>query len=336
VQSTRHDPNLAALHASAGLPGHVLDVVVLSSDPGVLATLRESAGPEHAIWHAPSADNAVDLLVGGRCSILIADLGALRGDAAALLDQLHAQFPELILMATGRRDEEHCVAMLVSDGRIYRFLHKPVSPARASLFLQAATRRYGELRNVEPIGMTTGKMVVARPNVPLIATGIVALLAAVAVVAYWQVRRNESEPVARPRAVGTLTQQEQIADYLARGQMAIVTDRLDEPRGNNAVEYFRAVLALQPDNAEAQAGLLRVGTALEARVVAALQAHNPAQGATALMALQRAVPDYPRLDSLRDELLALSRSRRTAISVAPSPTAAPARAAEAPKPKATQ
>src|SRR5262245_62207717 len=109
--------------------------------------LHQSAGPEHAIWHAPSADNAVDLLVGGRCSILIADLGALRGDAAPLLDQLHAQFPELILMATGRRDEEHSVAMLVSDGRVYSFLHKPVSPARANLFLSAENRHYSGIRN---------------------------------------------------------------------------------------------------------------------------------------------------------------------------------------------
>ena len=46
----------------------------------------------------------------------------MRGDAANLLDQLHAQFPELILMATGRRDEEHSVAMLVSDQRIARVL----------------------------------------------------------------------------------------------------------------------------------------------------------------------------------------------------------------------
>jgi TonB family protein len=341
VQRTRHDSNLAALQAGAGLPGHVLDVVVLSSDPGVLATLREAAGPEHAIWHAPSADNAVDLLVGGRCSILIADLGALRGDAANLLDQLHSQFPELILMATGRRDEEHSVATLVSDGRIYRFLHKPVSPARASLFLQAAARRYNELRNTEPVGMITGKTVAARPNIGMLVTGVVALLIATAGVVFWQIRRSEPEPVAPPRAVGTLTQPEQITDYLARGQMAIVTDRLVEPRGNNALEYFRAVLALQPDNAEAYAGLLRVGAALEARVVEALQARNPAHGATALMALQRAIPDYPRLDVLREELLALSRSTRRPISVAPppaptpkQPAAAPARASEQTPPAA--
>jgi TonB family protein len=146
------------------------------------------------------------------------------------------------------------------------------------------------------------------------------LLIAAAGVAIWQTRRNAPEPVAPPRQVGTLTQQEQIADYLARGQMAIVTDRLIEPRGNNALEYFRAVLALQPDNADARAGLLRVGAGLEARVVEALQARNPAHGATALTALQHAVPDYPRLDALRAELLALSRSTRTPISAAP-PTA---------------
>lgn len=349
MQSTRHDSNLAALQAGAGLPGHVLDVVVLTTDPGVLATLREAAGPEHAIWHAPSADTAVDLLVGGRCCILIADLGALRGDAANLLDQLHSQFPELILLATGRRDEEHSVATLVSDGRIYRFLHKPVSPARAHLFLGAATRRYNELLEREPVGLTTSKTVAARPNTTLIVAGIVALLIAAAGVALWQSRRSEPEPAPPPLPGGALTPQEQIADNLARGQMAIVTDRLTDPRGSNAVEYFRAVLALQPDNADAHTGLLRVGAALEVRVVQALQEHDPARGASALMTLQRAVPEYPRLDELRTELLALSRSTRTPISVAPPAapvsrpqTTAPARAREqtpppdtAPEPAAT-
>ncbi len=342
MHSTRHDPNLAALQAGAGLPGHVLDVVVLTSDPGVLATLREAAGPEHAIWHAPSADNAVDLLVGGRCSILIADLGALRGDAAALLDRLHAQFPELILMATGRRDEEHSVAMLVSDGRIYRFLHKPVSPARGNLFLQAATRRYNELRNTAPIGMTTVKTIAARPNITLIVSVVIALLIVAAGIFIWQSRLVPDAVTPPSQPVGTVTADQQIADSLARGEMAMATDRLIDPRGNNAVEYFRSVLALQPDNAAARAGLERVGAKLEVRVVEALQARDPARGATALAALQRAVPDHPRLDALRAELLTLSRGMRAPISVAPppaqptKPVTAPARTpARAPAANAT-
>ena len=336
MQSTRHDPSLAALQAGAGLPGHVLDVVVLTSDPGVLATLREAAGPEHAIWHAPSADTAVDLLVGGRCSILIADLGALRGDAAALLDRLHAQFPELILMAMGRRDEEHSVATLVSDQRIYRFLHKPVSPARANLFLSAASRRYNEVRQAEPVHMTTAKQIATQPRSSAIVVSIAFLLIVAAAVAVWFMTREEPAPVVPAlRQAGTFTQKEQIADYLARGQMAIVTDRLIDPRGNNAVEYFRSVLALEPGNADALAGLQRVGAALEVHVVEALKAQDPARGATALATLQRAVPNYPRLDALRAELLALSRSSRTPISAAPPPAPVKQQPVRTPAPRPT-
>ena len=336
MHSTRQDPNLAALQAGAGLPGHVLDVVVLTSDPGLLATLREAGGPEHAIWHAPSADSAVDLLVGGRCSILIADLGALRGDAAALLDRLHAQFPELILMATGRRDEEHSVAMLVSDQRIYRFLHKPVSPARANLFLSAATRRYNELRNAVPIDLITGKHIAPRSNTTAIVVTLVVLLSAAAGGAFWWQSRKEPVPIAPPpRAVGTFTQEEQVADFLARGEMALATDRLVDPRGNNAVEYFRSVLALQPDNVGAHTGLERVGMKLEARVLEALQARDPARGATALATLQHAVPEYARLDELRTELVTLSRSSRNPVSIAPpspAPVKQPPARASAPAP----
>ena len=320
MHSTRQDANLAALQAGAGLPGHILDVVVLTSDPGLLATLHQSAGPEHAIWHAPSADTAVDLLVGGRCSILVADLGALRGDAAALLDRLHAQFPELILMATGRREEEHSVAMLVSDQRIYRFLHKPVSPARANLFLSAASRRYNELRNAVPIDLITGKHIVPRSKTPAIVISLVVLLSLAAGGTFWWQSRKEPVAVAPPpRAVGSLTPDEQIADFLARGEMALATDRLVDPRGNNAVEYYRSVLALQPDNPGAHTGLERVGMKMEARVLEALQERDAARGATALATLQHAVPEYPRLDQLRAELLALSRSSRSPISVASPP-----------------
>ncbi|HET9447111.1 MAG TPA: energy transducer TonB, partial [Steroidobacteraceae bacterium] len=230
----------------------------------------------------------------------------------------HSQFPELILMATGRRDEEHSVAALVSDQRIYRFLHKPVSPARANLFLSAASRRYNELRHVEPVHMTTAKQIAMQPRSSAIVVSIAFLLIVAAAVGVWLMLRQEPVAAAPPlRQAGTLTQEEQIADSLARGQMAIVTDRLVEPRGNNAVEYFRAVLALHPENADALAGLQRVGAALEVEVVEALQAQNPARGATALATLQKAVPDYPRLDALRAELLALSRSSRTPISAAP-------------------
>ncbi|MGH8175037.1 MAG: TonB family protein [Steroidobacter sp.] len=308
MRSTRHDSNLAAVHAGATLPGHILDVVVLTADAGLLATLREASGPEHALWHAQSAEIAVDLLVGGRCGILIADLGALRGDAAALLDRLQAQFPELVLMVTGRRDEEGAVASLVSNGLIYRFLHKPVSPARAGLFIAAATRRYEELRNLEPIGMATVRTFAARPQIGRILAGVVALIAVIIGLLLWQSADQPAPLSVQHSSVNAPTRAEQIADQLARAQIAYATGRLFEPRGDNALDYFRAVLALQPDHAQAAAGVTRVATALDARVVEALQARDAPRAVAALAALQRAQPDYPRLDALRVELIALSRS----------------------------
>lgn len=317
MQSSRHDANLASLRASS-LPGYVLDVVVLSSDGGLLATLRDASSAEHAIWHAPSADAAVDLLVGGRCGILIADLGTLRSDAGALLERLHSQFPELVLMATGRRQEEGAVASLVSDGRIYRFLHKPISPARASLFIGAATRRYFELRNTQPIALTTMRTMAARPNAGKLAAALVAALLTIAGLVWWFVEDDTRATLQAPMTSGPTIEQ-QVEDHLARAQIAFASGRLFEPRGDNALEYYRQTLALAPNNPGALAGIDRIGVKLEERFNAAIDARNPAEGAIALAALQKAWPNDPRLAEARTRLITLSRSIRPAPSrIAPS------------------
>lgn len=312
------DSSLAALQAGASLPGHVLDVVVLTADGGLLATLRDASSAEQAIWHAPSPDAAVDLLIGGRCAVLIADLGALRGDAAAFFDRLHAQFPELVLLATGRREEEGAVASLISSGLIYRLLHKPVSPARAGLFLAAATRRYHELHNTasDPIGMATIKTVAMRPKLArgLIA-GAVLLIVAVTVLLLWS-SGDAPAPSIVPQQVSSASPEEQIATLMGRAQIAFARDQLAEPRGDNALEHYRAVLALQPDHAAAKAGVARVAAGLEQRVVAALEARNAPQGRVALAALQHAEPSHPRLDALREQLISVSRSA-AAVSASP-------------------
>jgi TonB family protein len=344
VQSTGPDPNLA-LHASTALPGHVLDVVVLTADAGLLATLREASAAEHAVWHAPSADAAVDLLIGGRCGVLIADLGALPGDAGPFFDRLHAQFPELVLMATGRRDEEGGVATMITRGVIYRLLHKPVSPARAGLFIAAATRRYHELRSVEPVGMATIKTTAVRPHAGKLAAIAATIIALAAATAYWLSRDEEAPALPKQEsAIPAPTIAEQIATLLGRAQIAYARDQLSAPRGDNALEHYRAVLALDPANADAQQGVARVVAGLEAHVVAALQARNAPLGLSALAALQSAQRDHPRLDALRAELIALSRSAASAstaarmppprTSAAPAATAVKEPAASAPPVKA--
>src|SRR5690606_11797563 len=165
----------------------VLDVVVLTADPVLLETLRSAAGSEHALWDAPSANAAVDHLVGGRCDVLIADLGTLGGDVTALIERLHAQFPELIFMATGRREEEGAIGSLLSNGHIYRFLHKPISPGRASQFLNAATRRYNELRDIQPVALQTVRTITRkRPYLGKAVAAVGGIVAAVVAFVLWQ------------------------------------------------------------------------------------------------------------------------------------------------------
>jgi TonB family protein len=311
VSSTRPGDFLSTVRTTAARPGQLLDVVVLSSDAGLLEVLRDAAGSEHALWDAPSADSAVDHLVGGRCDVLIADLGSLRGDVAELIVRLQAQFPEVIVMATGRREEEGAVGALISSGQIYRFLHKPVSPARAGQFLNAATRRYNELRDIQPVALQTVRMIARkRPflSKALLAAAGSGVLAAVIAFGIWYSQDTSLPATMQTTHVGDVPVEDVIKTKLGSAQIAQLSGRLIDPRGDNALEYYKAVLALQPENAEAKAGMQKVIDTLEQRVVKSLQERNPARVVKAWAALQRAAPDHPRLDALRNQLLALSRT----------------------------
>jgi TonB family protein len=319
VPSTRPDDFLNTVRTTAARPGQVIDVVVLSSDAGLLEALRSSAGSEHALWNVPSADAAIDYLVGGRCDVLILDLGSLHGDVAALLERLQAQFPELIFMAIGRREDEGAVASLLSTGRIYRFLHKPISPGRAFQFLNAATRRYNELRDLQPVALQTVRTI-ARKR-PYLGKAIAAgggVLAAVAVFGLWLHSRDQGLPATlQTTHVGDTPIEDQVKSKLGSAQIAYLSGRLIDPRGDNALQYYRDVLALDANNADAKAGVQKVIDTLEQRVEQALNERNAPRVVTAWTALQRAAPNHPRLDALRTQLLALSRtSPKPAASVA--------------------
>jgi TonB family protein len=310
VSSTRPEDFLSTVRTTAARPGQVLDVVVLSADANLLETLRSAAGSEHALWEASSANAAVDHLIGGRCDILIVDLSAVGGDVGALIERLHAQFPELIFMATGRREEEGAVASLLTTGRIYRFLHKPVSPGRAYQFLNAATRRYNELRDLQPAALQAVRTITRkRPYLGKVAAATVGIVAAAIAFVLWRSQEQGLPATLQPTRAGDTPVEDVIKAKLASAQIAYLAGRLIDPRGDNALEYYRNVLALQPDNAEAKAGAQKVIDTLEQRVVKALEERSAPRVVTAWTALQRAAPDHPHLDALRQQLLALSRTQ---------------------------
>lgn len=324
----QHDASLAALNAGRANTGHIVDVVVLTADDSLLATLQDAVGTEHALWHAPSADAAVELLVGGHCGILVADLQTImRSDAAALLERLQSQFPELVLLATGRREEEGSVAGLISKGCIYRFLHKPVSPARANLFLATATRRYHELTdNASPALATVRQLTQPSQRFRLIAGIAAVLIFVLALALIWSHRDAPSSPPATsPTTTPTPPPASSVDNELAAAQAALAAGRLSPPENDNALDHYRAALSVQTDNAAALAGIQQILNALTTQVTTALQNRDAPAANQALMTLQAAQPEHPQLDALRAQLLTLSRGAKPAAPAARVRTPAPAK-----------
>ena len=128
------------------LAGEIVELLVLSDDPLFLQTLRETVGAARRIWHVASSDKASDLLVAGRVGILVLDVPTLETEAARFVGQIKQQFPDLVVVAAGSRQDETALAGLISAGIVYRFIHKPMSPGRARLFTDAAVKKFEDQR----------------------------------------------------------------------------------------------------------------------------------------------------------------------------------------------
>ncbi len=311
-----------------------VDVIVLTTDTALLAALREAAGAGNEIFHAESAESAVDLLVGGHCGIFVIDVQIVRRTVADLIDKLQSQFPEVVLLATGRREEQNAVATLVGSGRIYRFLHKPVSPARAELFLSTATRRYSELHPRESRSLLRG-VTNAAPRTRKVAGG--ALLAVLATAgAIWLLPQAPTQAPSLEFAVkGAPTRDEQITTLLREAVAAADAGNIVSPPNENALQLYRSVLELEADNEQATAAIAQIIGSLEKGTNAALAARDLRRSRTALATLQRAAPDHPRLHALQSSLAALSRNAASApASPASTPTLAAPSSTPAPVPPA--
>jgi TonB family protein len=311
MQRRQPDPTLTAVRAVAATDAGSVDLVVLSADETLITTLQEAVGFTNVLHHAPTVDAAVELLVRGHCGILIADLAVLHSDAAQLLERLQSQFPELILLAAGRREEENAVAGLISKGHVYRFLHKPVSPARASLFVSAATRRYHELASGRSPALATVRQLAQPANRSslLLGIGIAAALALLGTgVLMLRPSSNQPVPTTTISAPTAIPSTPLASDELERAKQAIADGRLAPPAPDNALEHYRAALATEPDNADAKAGVEDVLLRLEEQVTQAIQARDAAGAARILSSLRQAQPDYSQLAPLGEQIAQLSRS----------------------------
>jgi TonB family protein len=339
------------------------NVFVLSVDAELQETVQRAGGDQYPVYSVADWGELRAAIDGGRCGIAVLDAALLGQGLARRIAEL-ARFEDRLvtLVAADRTDAQNLIGFL-SDRKIHRLLIKPPALGITRLLLESAVSRCIQLRErvqspdpAPPRSEARPRMAAAiRPGAPrlpawLLATALVSLLIGVVLVAsyrpFWKSERGADAPivpVAAPAAatVEAAPQADRFADLLARADRAFMEGRLAEPSGDNALDYYLTVLAVDPAHSVARERLSMVLDALFAQAEAALLGNSLEVVAAALAAVQRADPQSSRLAFLNaqleraraaDKASAAVRAAEHRPAVAPpvEPVAAPAEAARRP------
>lgn len=118
-------------------------LMVLTRDGQLLGTLRNVA-TGHVIVAVDAEPELAGLLIHNHGGVALIDTAAVASPIAQLTQRLKQQFPDLILVVAGDAQDQAALGPQITNGMVYRFLHKPVSEQRVRLFVAAAWRRHGE------------------------------------------------------------------------------------------------------------------------------------------------------------------------------------------------
>src|SRR5690606_32161819 len=123
-------------------------LVVLTHDDVLLGTLQSVVTGHEIATVGAEADLAAHLIE-DRVGVAVIDTAAVTSPIARFTERLKAQFPDLVLVVAGTVEDQSALGAQITNGTVYRFLHKPVSEQRVKLFVEAAWRRH----NVEHAGI---------------------------------------------------------------------------------------------------------------------------------------------------------------------------------------
>jgi TonB family protein len=260
-------PGLPSLSASPheNLPANAGSLLVLSRDEALVRTLK-MLGSEHEVFAVSAESDFAAHLLQQSTGVAILDASAVGSPIERLAERLRAQFPELVLIVAGSVDDQSALATQITNGTVYRFLHKPVSEQRVRLFVDAAWRRHTEEHANADGGGAATPPALERPGAGanvLVLGG--AAVAAVALLGGWLLlHRGESLP---PRVSVSSTADAPLPaeshdavleDQLARAQKALASGALVSPPGANAADLYTQALRRNPKDSRAANGIEKV------------------------------------------------------------------------------
>jgi TonB family protein len=291
-------------------------IVVLTRDEALVQSLR-AVGSEYRTFTVSAESELASHLLAENTGVAILDAGAVASPIDRMSERLRAQFPELVLIVAGGVDDQSALATQITNGTVYRFLHKPVSEQRVKLFIDAAWRRHGEEHagtDSATAAAPAASIRIGRPNMLLSAGAAAVIIAALG--GLFLLHRSETRrpqtgavsaadpgPAAAPRDAV-------LEDLLIRAQAALAKGALVAPPGANAADLYQRAQHRNPKDPRAANGLEKVIDRLLSGAEAQLLAQH-LEAAQRLTDLARAIkPDHVRVAFL---LAQIGKERERAV-----------------------
>ena len=287
---------------------------MLTRDEALIHTLR-SIGSEYNIFTASTESELASHLLGDDAGVAILDASAVATPVDRISERLRAQFPELVLIVAGSVDDQSALATQITNGTVYRFLHKPVSEQRVKLFVDAAWRRHGEEHTSTDPAASGATPASEGGKTNLLLAGVAA--AAIAAIGGWVLlhKTGSRQPQAPPAtttepAPAETPRDDVLEDLLARAQTALASGALVAPPGANAADLYRKAQQHNPKDPRGANGIEKVIDRLLSGAEAQLLAQH-LEEAQRLTDLARAIkPDHVRVAFL---LAQIGKERERAV-----------------------
>jgi TonB family protein len=270
-----------------------------------------------ALRHADSLASAAAMLKPGTRTILIADLRGVNPEDFA---PISASPHNPVVIAIRDAASGGTVDTLMLEGALQALVDAPVETAAMLRAVNDAARISSTSDALSAVtssssGSSGGE---EKSKSPMMFVGIAAAVLAVAGGAWFFMNKGSTDgaPAAASTAATTpaagaasstpAAPAASLDEVLERARLAMDERRYIEPAKNNALDYFRQVLTLEPGNAEATEGLKRLGGLLIARARTALDERRFDNALAELEAArsidpsdQRLVEVDAKLDSMR-------------------------------------
>ena len=243
-------------------------LIALTRDSQLVGILKTVSASSHEVLPVGSEVDLSGALMTHQGGVAVIDCAAVATPMAQLIDRLHAQFPELVLIAAGGSDDQGMLATQITDGSVHRFLHRPLSEQRVRLFVEAAWRRHAQdaaLPESRPSAATPRRGRAGRWLVLLAALAVAAPL-------LWRVLNTPQAPQGATAAhPATSNDDPALESLLARADAALAAGALVAPPGENAAALYREALTRNARDPRAANGLAQVIDRLLASAESELQ-----------------------------------------------------------------